>query len=264
MDSKNTYAPLTTNRTPNKNRISQSQQNDIHRCSAIATTIETGIATGTGALGAIAAQKLFEPLALSINLDGTVAVEAAASSGVSIWQAIAASIAPAIQAFTGVVEQAGHLFCAMDPTPQKTTSGRLGVTGEMFSDNFEEFDSEGWLSNHEELGGHTVSRHVGKSDQELLDRLKHSDRIGGASTFKSLEAAESIISKVVKLESSKVSAWLKNANKGSTLRLNFYDSEFFGRGVLKGATEAKNLFGVRIILRSVGDGQCFIFTAFPQ
>jgi|GEM_PF-2288530 len=82
--------------------------------SAIAVTIETGIAAATCALGATAAQKLFEPLALSINPDGTVAVEAAASSGVSVWRAIATSIALAVQAFTGVVEQAGHLFCAME------------------------------------------------------------------------------------------------------------------------------------------------------
>jgi len=82
--------------------------------SAIAVTIETGVAAATGALGAIAAQKFFEPLALSINLDGSVAVESAASSGVSFWQAIATSIAPAVQAFTGVVEHTGNLFCLME------------------------------------------------------------------------------------------------------------------------------------------------------
>ena len=99
--------------------------------SAIAVTIETGVAAATGALGAIAAQKFFEPLALSINLDGSVAVESAASSGVSFWQAIATSIAPAIQAFTGVVEQAGNLFCALDHSPSPgSTAGRGGNGGE--------------------------------------------------------------------------------------------------------------------------------------
>jgi len=96
--------------------------------SAIAVTIETGISATTGALGAVAAKQFFEPLALSINLDGTVAIEAAASSDVSIWQAIASSIAPAVQAFTGVVEQAWHLFCAMDPSSQKTTASSGGGT----------------------------------------------------------------------------------------------------------------------------------------
>ena len=94
--------------------------------SAIAVTIETGVAAATGALGAVAAQKFFEPLALSINLDGSVAVETAASSGVSVWQAIAASIAPAVQAFTGVVEQAGHLFCLMENRGEKTNKVVIG------------------------------------------------------------------------------------------------------------------------------------------
>jgi len=96
--------------------------------SAIAVTIETGVAAATGTLGAIAAQKFFEPLSLSINLDGTVAVETAASSGVSVWQAIATSIAPAVQAFAGVVEQAGHLFCALDKSGNSTANLSKGTT----------------------------------------------------------------------------------------------------------------------------------------
>lgn len=80
----------------------------------IAIAIENGVAIAAGTMGVVTAQKFFEPLVFSINHDGTAVVEAAASSGMSVWQVIAASLGQAAAAFTGLVEAAGHLFCAME------------------------------------------------------------------------------------------------------------------------------------------------------
>ena len=41
----------------------------------------------------------------------------------------------------------------------------------------------GGLAAHEARGGHLLERHVGKTDEELLQRMQSDPRITGASTF---------------------------------------------------------------------------------
>lgn len=80
---------------------------------AIAITLEAGTTLATSTAGVIAAKKFFEPLELAINPDGSAAVTQAASSGISIWQAIANSLSQAIQTLYGLVEQADGWFWVM-------------------------------------------------------------------------------------------------------------------------------------------------------
>ncbi|WDU55564.1 hypothetical protein KPZ19_00970 [Taylorella equigenitalis] len=50
-----------------------------------------------------------------------------------------------------------------------------------------------------ELGGHTISKHVGKSKEYLLDRLKNDPRIKShVSTFYNLNIAERAITDAMK------------------------------------------------------------------
>lgn len=97
---------------------------------ATAIIIEAGVTAATGTLGAIAAKNLFEPLALSINPDGTAAIAQAASSGGSVWQAIATSIGQAAQAVYGVLEQTGNFFAAIGDGRQKPPSTPIGRRGQ--------------------------------------------------------------------------------------------------------------------------------------
>ncbi|WP_278343304.1 RNase A-like domain-containing protein [Parageobacillus thermoglucosidasius] len=55
----------------------------------------------------------------------------------------------------------------------------------------------GGLAAHEAKGGHLIAKHVGKTDAELLQRLKDGPKITGASTFKDRATAEKIVSKVL-------------------------------------------------------------------
>ena len=58
------------------------------------------------------------------------------------------------------------------------------------------------LIEHESLtglkpGGHTLANHVGKTDSELLSRFEQNKRLMMSSTFKSLDIAESVISRAL-------------------------------------------------------------------
>src|SRR5689334_10011971 len=49
------------------------------------------------------------------------------------------------------------------------------------------------LSADEADGGHTLQRHVGKSDAELIERLKREPQISSASTYTDRATAERVI-----------------------------------------------------------------------
>lgn len=55
----------------------------------------------------------------------------------------------------------------------------------------------GGLATHELKGGHLVERHVGKTDEQLLDRLKTNPKITGSSTFKDRMTAERVANTVL-------------------------------------------------------------------
>jgi uncharacterized protein YukE len=67
----------------------------------------------------------------------------------------------------------------------------------------------GGLAAHEGLeGGHTLAKHVGKSEEFLRHRLATESTITGASTFYDREAAESSISEVLAADDKRIRSWL--------------------------------------------------------
>ncbi|MCW3185767.1 hypothetical protein OJO68_23340 [Escherichia coli] len=122
-----------------------------------------------------------------------------------------------------------------------------------------------WLKVHEQLGGHTIARHVGKTDKELINRLASNRRISGASTYTNGSIAERVISQTINENRSKVVTWLKNANAGERLRLDHIGAtgEVISRGISKGQSTVSDLTNARVILQSTGNGKYHILTSFP-
>lgn len=66
----------------------------------------------------------------------------------------------------------------------------------------------------EMLGGHTLEKHVGKSDSWLRNRLTNEvGSIGAASTFRTKEAANRTVAQFVKENKAAIEAWLKDPDK---------------------------------------------------
>ncbi|MBC8741488.1 hypothetical protein F6X40_33520 [Paraburkholderia sp. UCT31] len=57
------------------------------------------------------------------------------------------------------------------------------------------------------IGGHTIAKHVGRTEAQLRARLAAESRIDIASSFTNLRAAESAVSKVMQFNSARVKAW---------------------------------------------------------
>ncbi|CAM3570356.1 RNase A-like domain-containing protein [Nocardiopsis gilva] len=76
----------------------------------------------------------------------------------------------------------------------------------------------GGLRKHEELGGHTIERHVAKSEKWLRRRLKNDPDMTQASSFKDLSTAERAISKALSDNQGAIDKWI-DSDTGGQLKL---------------------------------------------
>ncbi len=74
----------------------------------------------------------------------------------------------------------------------------------------------GWLKSHEKVGGHTIDRHVSKSDFYLKKRVSTA-HIFEASSFKNLTAAEQIIALGLWENTEELAQWMNNKNSADRL-----------------------------------------------
>jgi hypothetical protein len=127
-----------------------------------------------------------------------------------------------------------------------------------------EFDfPRGWLSAHEHSGSHTLLKHVGRSDEQLLQRLASETNLPHASTFISQDRAEEVLSSFLRQRNGSISDWLSSDT--ARLRLEGYLHLMTGRTAWPdGRVDFVN--GIRAILvrdASMPHGYR-VLTSFPQ
>jgi hypothetical protein len=112
------------------------------------------------------------------------------------------------------------------------------------------------------IGGHTIAKHVGRSEAELWARLAAEPRIKVASSFESLSVAEDAISMVMRSNTSRVKVWA--ASNASQMCLIQDVGSKVGYGVIRSTGEFVPLSKVKLFLRrGVHNGMpYFILTAY--
>ena len=121
---------------------------------------------------------------------------------------------------------------------------------------------KGWLARHEHSGSHTLARHVGKTDEELMRRFSGPKPPKSASTFPDGQTAELAISKIVQDRETLIAKWL--AGGDDRMVLQGVADRIIGR-TMDRAGNVEGVRGVRIILDrdpTMPDG-FRIFTAYP-
>jgi CDI toxin RNase A-like protein len=104
----------------------------------------------------------------------------------------------------------------------------------------------GGLEAHEDAGSHLIERHVGKSEQDLLDRLLR-ENISASSSFRDLPAAEHFIAQTIIGNQGKVDAWL-DGKGGKRLVLDAHFDASTGISVKRGEARAEDVFSVKLVL----------------
>ncbi|MGM0861435.1 MAG: ribonuclease YeeF family protein [Bacillota bacterium] len=119
----------------------------------------------------------------------------------------------------------------------------------------------GGLAAHEARGGHLIDRHIGKTDEELLQRLQINKKIRASSCFTDRPTAERVANETLTKHKKEIEEWL-NSDIDDPLPLPYRGTEVIGRGVRKGSNEVKDMTNARIVLKKNEDGS-FILTGYP-
>jgi hypothetical protein len=121
------------------------------------------------------------------------------------------------------------------------------------------------LSQDEAAGGHTLRKHVGRSDDELRERLRHERNISAASTWNDRGGAESAVGAAIAQQSDKIAHWLDRDNHPN-LVLD-YDGESahpFGRTLRRGEDHVEPCAHAVIVLKWDGSNAYHVLTAYPE
>jgi len=104
----------------------------------------------------------------------------------------------------------------------------------------------GGLEAHEDAGGHLIERHVGKSEEWLVDRVRR-ENISAASSFTTLPAAEHFVAATIGEHQARIDAWL-GGEGGNRLVVDARFDASTGISVARGDSEARDVHSVRLVL----------------
>ena len=148
--------------------------------------------------------------------------------------------------------------CTRPPAPE------TGPSAQPFSDVRR--GSARDLSQDEAAGGHTLRKHVGRSDAELRERLQDERHISAASTWNDRQSAEAAVGAAITQQSSKISRWLARENGHPNLVLD-YDGDSahpFGRTLRRGEDRVEPCAQAVIVLKWDGANSYHVLTAYPE
>lgn len=122
------------------------------------------------------------------------------------------------------------------------------------------------LSQDEAAGGHTLRKHVGRSDDELRARLRHERNIAAASTWADRETAENTVGAAIEQNREKIERWLSRSGGHPNLVID-YDgdpSHPIGRSLRRDADQPEPCSHATVVLKWSGPSDYYVLTSYPE
>ncbi len=120
------------------------------------------------------------------------------------------------------------------------------------------------LERDESRGGHTLSRHVARTDDQLLERLQRERNIFAASTWTDREIAEETVAAGLRAERGRIDNWMRRGERRPNLALHFDAGRTVGRSMRRDASEAVPCSSAVIVLRADGPDGFYVLTTYPE
>jgi hypothetical protein len=121
------------------------------------------------------------------------------------------------------------------------------------------------LSADEATGGHTLQRHVGRTDADLIERLRREPQISSASTYTDRETAEKVIGDALHADSRAFAAWRERNGRRPNFVLRYRADHVIGRSVARGHSTAVPCDRAVIVLRwDDGRQRYYVLTSYPE
>ena len=121
------------------------------------------------------------------------------------------------------------------------------------------------LARDERRGGHTLARHIGRSDAELRERLRRERSISAASTWTDLPTAETTVTRALDASSTRIARWSALTGRRGNLALDWEGTETIGRSLTRGARSPQSVACAVVVLHwDDGDGSWYVLTTYPE
>jgi hypothetical protein len=122
------------------------------------------------------------------------------------------------------------------------------------------------LERDEKRGGHTLARHVGRSDADLIERLRRERQISAASTYTDRVTAERVVALALAQHQARVDQWLARQGPRPNLALDYHAAgrEPIGRSLTRRGRQAVACSDAVVVLRWDGRRGFYVLTTYPE
>jgi len=122
------------------------------------------------------------------------------------------------------------------------------------------------LSMDESMGGHTLARHVGKTDADLAERLRREPQISAASTYTDRAAAARTVAAALDSSSGQLASWSKRHGRRPNLVLHYVSRDGpLGRSLARNARGAVPCKRAIVVLRwDERRDRFYVLTSYPE
>jgi Bacterial CdiA-CT RNAse A domain len=151
--------------------------------------------------------------------------------------------------------------CGQNPgalAQQDPSSGETKATSSQASNSLRRD-----LSIDEGRGGHTLKKHIGETDDELLRRLRKERNISAASTWTDLDAAEETVGKALQADHGRIEDWERRGFPRPNLALHFDSGRVVGRSIKHGESESSPCTRAVIVLKADA-ASFYVLTTYPE
>jgi hypothetical protein len=117
----------------------------------------------------------------------------------------------------------------------------------------------------EARGGHTLERHVGRTDEQLLERLRREPNISAASTYDDQTTAEEVVARAFDQSSAAFDRWSARRGRRPNLVLERREPRPIGRSIRRGQRTSSPCDRALVVLRwDERADSSFVLTSYPD
>lgn len=120
------------------------------------------------------------------------------------------------------------------------------------------------LTTDEGRGGHTLKRHVNKSDEDLRSRLAMERNITAASTYTDKATAEAVVGNVTGENHSRIEQWLQRRGGHPNLVLDYEGQPPIGRTMRRSQAKSLPCSHAIVVLKWLSGNDFFVLTSYPE
>lgn len=119
------------------------------------------------------------------------------------------------------------------------------------------------LSADERFGGHTLQRHVGRTPQQLAERLQAERNIPAASSYNDRATAEAAVGQAIADSRPRITRWLNSPGGHPNLVLDYNAGHPIGNFIRRGGSAPEDCAHSIVVLKWTG-GDYFVLTSYPE